>query len=100
MSKGEVDIDMADDKLQEQLLGVELKKRKVGTDNILLESKKEMQDRGVHSPDHADAAVYAATDLSAWIDREPVGTVKAMDRADVPDYGLFDYIRRPGTPLL
>ena len=100
MSKGEVDIDMADDKLQEQLLGVELKKRKVGTDNILLESKKEMQDRGVHSPDHADAAVYAATDLTPWLNREPVGTVKAVDRGIIPDYGLHAHITRPGMPLV
>src|SRR5690606_34984308 len=53
MSKGEVDIDPSDEKLQEQLMGVEIKKRTAGTDSILLESKEDMARRGVHSPDHA-----------------------------------------------
>lgn len=66
MSKGLVDIDVDDDDLQEQLLGIELKKRLTGRDNILLESKEEMRKRGIHSPDHADAAVYASCDLS-WL---------------------------------
>lgn len=100
MSKGLVDIELEDEKLQEQLLGVELKKRVTGADNILLESKEEMSRRGVHSPDHADAAVYASIDLTDWIEREPVGSVKAMDREEIPDYGLLEWMSAPGRPLI
>ncbi|QDK01293.1 terminase [Microbacterium phage WaterT] len=100
MSKNLVDIDPDDEKLQEQLMGVEIKKRTTGRDNILLESKEEMAKRGIHSPDHADAAVYASVDLSWWDNRLPVGTVIAQDRQEIPDMGLFEYIRMPGRPLL
>lgn len=100
MSKSLVDIDPEDEKLQEQLMGVEIKKRTTGRNNILLESKEEMAKRGIHSPDHADAAVYAAVDLTSWQNRLPVGTVIAQDRHEIPDMGLFEYIRMPGRPLL
>lgn len=100
MSKSLVDIDPEDEKLQEQLMGVEIKKRTTGRNNILLESKEEMAKRGIHSPDHADAAVYAAVDLTSWQNRLPVGTVIAKDRQEIPDMGLFEYIRMPGRPLL
>lgn len=100
MSKSLVDIDPEDEKLQEQLMGVEIKKRTTGRNNILLESKEEMAKRGIHSPDHADAAVYAAVDLTSWQNRLPVGTVIAQDRQEIPDMGLFEYIRMPGRPLL
>lgn len=100
MSKNLVDIDPEDEKLQEQLMGVEIKKRTTGRNNILLESKEEMAKRGIHSPDHADAAVYAAVDLTSWQNRLPVGTVVAKDRQEIPDMGLFEYIRMPGRPLL
>lgn len=100
MSKNLVDIDPDDEKLQEQLMGVEIKKRTTGRNNILLESKEEMAKRGIHSPDHADAAVYASVDLTSWQNRLPVGTVIAQDRQQIPDMGLFEYIRQPGRPLL
>lgn len=100
LSKSQIDIDGDDEKLQEQLLGVEIKKQTSGSTAILLESKEDMAKRGVHSPDHADAAIYASLDLTPWLNLEPVGTVKAFDREDVPDYGLADYIRRPGMPML
>lgn len=100
LSKGEIDLDGEDEKLQEQLLGVEIKKRTSGNNSLLLESKQEMAKRGIHSPDHADAAVYAATDLSWWLNREPEGTLHAMDRAEIPDMGFSQYLNRPGMPWL
>jgi hypothetical protein len=100
LSKGEIDLDGEDEKLQEQLLGVEIKKRTSGNNSLLLESKQEMAKRGIHSPDHADAAVYAATDLSWWLNREPAGSVHAMDRAEIPDMGFSQYLNRPGMPWL
>jgi len=68
LSKGEIDLDMEDEKLQEQLMGIEIKKRAAGRDNLLIESKEDMRKRGVHSPDHADAANYAAVDLAEYYD--------------------------------
>lgn len=100
MSKGEVDIDPSDEKLQEQLMGVEIKKRTAGTDSILLESKEDMARRGVHSPDHADAAVYASLDLSPWTGRLPEGTPIVQERSEIPDFGLSDYLALPGRPML
>lgn len=99
-SKGEIDMDHEDDKLEEQLLGVEIKKRLSGNEALLLESKEEMRKRGVHSPDHADAAMYACVDLSWLLEGEPEGTVHAMEREEVPGYGLEEYIRRDGSPLI
>lgn len=100
LSKGLIDIDGEDEKLQEQLLGVEIKKQLSGNNSLLLESKIEMAKRGIHSPDHADAAVYAATDLSMWQNREPVGAIHAMDRENIPDWGFAEYLARPGMPWM
>lgn len=103
MSKGLIDVELEDDTLSEQLLGMELKKRTSGRDNMLLESKEDMRKRGVHSPDHADAASYAVLDLSPWTgnpyNQLPVGSAVAMDREDVmPDFTDFA-MRGGGIPL-
>lgn len=100
LSKSQIDIDGDDEKLQEQLLGVEIKKQVSGSTAILLESKEEMRKRGVSSPDHADAAIYASLDLDPWLGREPVGTVKAADYSEIPEYGYRDFITAPGNPIL
>lgn len=100
MAKNQVDIDPDDEKLQEQLLGVEIKKRAAGTDNILLESKEDMSKRGVHSPDHADAAVYASIDAAYWEDRLPEGSGLVVDRADLPDFGIQEWLSAPGRPFV
>ena len=99
LSRGEIDLDGDDEKLQEQLLGVEIKKQTSGSTALLLESKEEMRKRGVHSPDHADAAIYAATDLSFWTGRLPVGTIISQDRETIPDYGLEEFLSQPGMPM-
>jgi hypothetical protein len=100
LSKGLIDIDGEDEKLQEQLMGVELKKRTTGKDNILLESKEEMAKRGVHSPDHADAAVYSSLDLNPWLNKEPVGTVKTREYDELPDWGFHQHLVGAGRPML
>ena len=64
LSKGEIDIALEDEQLQEELLGIEIKKRSAGIDSLLIESKDDMRKRGVGSPDYADGAIYAAADLS------------------------------------
>lgn len=100
LSRGEIDIDASDEDLQEQLLGIELKKKTQGNDSILLMSKEEMRKASIHSPDHADAAVYASIDLSPWTGRLPEGSAVVVDRADIPDFGIRDLIRAPGRPFL
>ncbi|MCK9600629.1 MAG: hypothetical protein M0R66_02510 [Candidatus Omnitrophica bacterium] len=91
LSRGEIDLDVEDDKLQEQLLGIEIKKRLSGNDTLLLESKEEMRKRGVSSPDHADAAIYAAIDLTPWTGNPwnalTPGSVIAKDPAE---FGMQD----------
>lgn len=69
--KGEIDIDVSDEVLQRELLGIEIKKRTAGLDSILLESKEDMRKRGVGSPDHADAAIYASADLEYLFSGDP-----------------------------
>lgn len=100
MSRGEIDIDPADEDLQEQLMSVEIKPRLSGVNSLLLESKEELRKRGVHSPDHADAAVYAAVDLSPWQERLPEGSGLVMDRAGIPDFGIQEWLSAPGRPFV
>lgn len=66
LTLGKIDIDVEDTQLESELLGMEIKKRVAGLDNLLLESKEDMKKRGVKSPNRADAANYAQVDLSAW----------------------------------
>lgn len=102
LSKGEIDLDLDDEKLQEQLLGIEIKKRSAGTDNLLLESKQDMSKRGVHSPDHADAAIYASIDLTPWTGN-PLNAFKPGDKVIAAPEDFFsdlEYVYgAPGTPL-
>lgn len=79
LAKGKIDLDPEDEVLQREVLGIELKKRVAGTDSILLESKEEMRKRGFGSPDHADAAIYAAADLD-WLLNNPLGGMRKGDR--------------------
>lgn len=104
LSKGLIDIDVEDDELSEQLLGMELKKRTSGRDNMLVESKEDMRKRGVHSPDHADAANYASVDLSSWTGNpwnqyEP-GTAVAQDYEEVMQYLDSPPMFGAGMPML
>lgn len=99
LSKELIDIDGDDERLQEQLLGVEIKKRTGGRDSILLESKEDMRRRGVTSPDYADAAVYASVDIEAYWN-PTLSAIVTQDPADIPDYGYRQYLTRPGQPIL
>jgi hypothetical protein len=57
MEQGGLDIDPKDEKLHGQLLNIKWFVDSSG--RIQIESKEDMRDRGVPSPDHADAAVYS-----------------------------------------
>lgn len=59
-----IDLDYTDEQLQDELMGIEYKFPKAGVQSLLIESKDDMRRRGVGSPDFADAAIYAAADIS------------------------------------
>jgi hypothetical protein len=71
MFTGKIDIDFNDKVLLEELEQIQyhFKNR---FKSLQIESKEEMEKRGVMSPDHADAAVYAAADMS-YITNNPFG---------------------------
>ena len=81
LASGQIDLDPDDKTLLDELLMIQYKFTPKGA--ILIESKDDMRSRGVKSPDHLDAAVYACADLSAVIDspfagRKP-GEMMTMD---------------------
>lgn len=57
MERGDIDIDPYDLRLQTQLQSIKYWFNSSG--KLQIESKEDMRDRGVPSPDHADAAVYS-----------------------------------------
>lgn len=65
MRKGEVDIepDQPDHMLCAQLGGIEYKFASGSAESMLILSKKEMRDKGLKSPDAADAVSYAADEI-------------------------------------
>ena len=99
MMNRDIDLDYADEDLREELQAITYKFTQRGAIQITPkdEIKKGLSGR---SPDRLDAVILSALDVTPWLMREPVGTVKAMDREDIPDYGLMEYIRQPGRPLI
>lgn len=80
MRRGEIDLeaDAEDHPLIRQLGALEYKFASGYAESILILSKKEMRDKGIKSPDAADAANYAL----AWMelsDQMPVGTIFEND---------------------
>lgn len=92
LSRGLIDLDVSDDQLSGELMGIEIKARTSGVDNLLLESKEDMRKRGVKSPNRADAANYAQVDLSPWTgnpyNQYAPGTALSQDYEEMLD--LFD----------
>lgn len=58
-SKGEIDLDPEDEDLHDELLSVRYTFQKQ-SGGLLIESKEDMKDRGLKSPDFGDAAIYSA----------------------------------------
>ncbi len=59
---GKIDLDVNDERLLDELMSVEYKFAPTGA--LLIESKDDMARRDFKSPDFADAAIYAAADIS------------------------------------
>jgi hypothetical protein len=62
MSLGKIDIAYEDEKLKNELLGIRYH-FKNNWRALQIESKEDMQSRGVKSPDFSDAAIYAAAPI-------------------------------------
>ena len=104
LSKGFIDVDVEDSQLSDELMGIEIKQRSAGVDNLLLESKEDMRKRGVRSPNRADAAAYAVADLEAWTGNPwnelPEGAAVAESYEDFTSLMSEPMIRGAGMPLL
>jgi hypothetical protein len=91
---GYFDIDADDDKLQEELLGIETKFPRQGVQKLLIESKEDMRKRGVKSPDHADACMYSQIDYEYY---NPLA-MKPGDKYSVEEeYGIGQEKELSGT---
>lgn len=81
MFAGKIDIDFEDKRLLDELEQIQyhFKNR---FRSLQIESKEEMEKRGVMSPDFADAAVYAAADMS-YITNSPFGRFDVGDKVSM-----------------
>ena len=98
MQEGLIDLDYEDKALREQMQRQTYEINSRGA--IQMTQKQEMRKRGLSSPDELDAAIMSAVDLSWMTGRLPAGSVVVEDHQDTLDWGLSDYIRQPGRPML
>lgn len=95
IAEGILDIDIQDKKLQEELLGIETRFPSQGVQRLLIESKEDMRNRGVSSPDYADGANYAVADIEADLSmRKPKQHDVTPDMLDGESRGNFGGFRR------
>jgi hypothetical protein len=90
MLNGEIDIDMDDKQLVFELEQAQYHFKNKWK-SLQIESKEDMEKRGIQSPDHSDAAVYAAADMS-YVTDSPIGNYQIGDRISVSanDFLGFD----------
>lgn len=82
MASGEIDLDPNDEELRTELTVQTYLLNNKGA--IQITPKKDMKKAGLHSPDHLDAAIYSAIDLSYLNPEGPKpGDRVVMDPADV-----------------
>lgn len=98
LAQGRIDVDVEDDTLADELLGIEVKVRTSGVDNLLLESKEDMRKRGVKSPNRADAANYAQVDLSPWTGN-PLNEYEPGTQVVMDPYDLLELEFAQGAPM-
>ena len=83
MVLGRIDLDPKDEKLFTELSGIQYDEDNKG--RLKIESKKEMKSRGMKSPDHADACMYARFPLEVLDVGPPAGTEVIVDPWDYAD---------------
>jgi len=98
MFNHEIDMDPKDQKLRDELEVIQyhFKNRYA---SLQIESKDDMERRGVKSPDFADAAIYAMADISAItadpLSRYAIGDVMSMSVQDFLGLGGNEYVISP-----
>lgn len=90
MRMGEIDLqpDQEEHPLVRQLGAIEYKFASGYAESILILSKKEMKDKGIKSPDAADAANYAVTEI-ALDESLPIGTQFGIDFDEYPGSSIY-----------
>lgn len=96
MRNGLIDTDPTDDKLRDELLAHQYHFRNQFS-SLQIESKDEMERRGIKSPDYADAFCYAVADMDNYtlspLAHYPAGTRLSFDSAQILGYEAgFDLI--------
>lgn len=92
LRNGKIDLDLEDETLADEAQSVEYKFAPTGA--LLIESKDDMRRRGFKSPDFADAAIYAAADVTPLLEDPLAG----LEHGDIvmPDidefYGQRDFL--------
>jgi hypothetical protein len=71
MLQGHIDLDLTDQHLQDEILAQTYGYNNIG--GIQITPKLEMRKQGLKSPDHLDAAIYSAIDLSGLINDPLMG---------------------------
>ncbi len=90
---GDLDLDPADEQLQDELRGIVFEY--TGKGRIKIEAKDDMKRRGVKSPDYADAAWYACYDITDLLD--PLSQMRSGEKfAMDPEYPLASAGQRQG----
>jgi len=77
MLNGKIDVDPDDKELFDEMMMLRYKFSQLGS--IQIESKDDMRSRGIKSPDHLDAAVYATVNLDHLM-ASPYGDMKPGDK--------------------
>lgn len=97
MVLGRIDLDPKDEKLFTELSGIQYDEDNKG--RLKIESKKEMKSRGMKSPDHADACMYARFPLEVLDVGPPAGTEVIVDPWDYADEEDGFEWGSPGHPM-
>lgn len=94
MYNHQIDIDPADKKLEEELEQIQyhFKNR---FKSLQIESKEDMIQRGLKSPDFADAFVYAVADMS-YVTESPLGQFQIGDRISMSTHDFLDFAQGTG----
>lgn len=99
MYNNEIDIDPKDSKLENELEQIQyfFEQRFKA---LQIESKEEMERRGIKSPDFADAAVYAAADMGDFLDN-PLSRFAPGDRISISAEDFLGFAAQHGyiSPL-
>jgi len=97
MNLGLIDLDDEDTELRDEMQSQTFRINLKGA--IQMTTKQEARKAGIHSPDHLDAAIYAALDTSPLVDN-PLKDLKKGDVVNQDPYEMLNRSRQgAGVPL-